>query len=355
MTNIEARRRRPMYNVLRRARTVVAACLVIATTLAISGCNAAKGPRMTFMLDTNILPKHGIFFAAATQGFYEEADLNIEIIPGTGSQDTAKAVGTGRAQFGFADFGASASVRAGGADVKQLAVIHAESPFAVVTTADSDIRSWKDLKGKTVAGEPGGSTTVLFPVVEKMAGLKKGDVKVVHAAGTAKVPGLLAGKWDATLAYFVSDPPVLLSEGVTPRSLKWSDVGFELYSNGLVTSDKMIRKDPDAVKRFVQATSEGVKWACDNQKDAAQALTEEVGEIDMKGARAGIQAACEILWIPETEKNGLGYMTRDGVENVLKITEDYLGLKGDKLSPGSLYTNKFNSGIKKNQKISAPS
>src|SRR5699024_8394819 len=125
---------------------------------------ADTGEQVTFMLDTNTLPKHSIFFATKGKGFYDDAGLNVKITPGSGSYDTAVAVGAEKVEFGFSDFGAMAQARGEGSDVKELSLIHAQSPFAVVTKADSGIRDWEDLKGKTVAGEGAGSTNILFPI-----------------------------------------------------------------------------------------------------------------------------------------------------------------------------------------------
>src|SRR5690606_27721668 len=127
------------------------------------------------------------------QGFYEDEGLDIEIVPGTGSLNTSVAVGQGGADFGFADFGTMAGAVANGSDVRQLLGIHMQSPFAIVTTEDSGIKDWDDLKGKKVASEPTGSTTVLFPLALELAGLTEDDVELVHVDGTAKVPGMLAG------------------------------------------------------------------------------------------------------------------------------------------------------------------
>lgn len=137
-----------------------------------SGSSAAPD-QVTFKVDTSFLPKHGIFFAAAGKGFYEEEGLDVDIQPSTGSYDTSVAVGSGRTDFGFADFNTMVTARAEGLKVKQLAAIHASSPFAVVTLPKYNINSFEDLKGKRVAGEAAGSTTILFPRALEMCGMDK--------------------------------------------------------------------------------------------------------------------------------------------------------------------------------------
>lgn len=309
---------------------------------------------ITFVLDVNVLPKHSIFFAAIEKGFYAEEGLDVEILPGTGSLNAATAVGSGSADFGFGDFSAMVGGRANGADVKQLLSVHMQSPFAVVTTADSGIRDWDDLRGKKIAGEPAGTVTVLFPLALERAGIDESEVTVIPVDGTAKVPGLLAGQWDATVGFFVSDPAVMVGLGVEPYTLNWSDIGFEMYSAGIIGSDAMIADDPDLVERFIRATARGIKWACDNQAETAQIMVGEVPEMTITAAEVGTDAVCQILWVDESRENGLGYMTESGVQAVLDITTEFFGLEESDSNPGDYFSNQFNPGIKPEDEITAP-
>lgn len=310
--------------------------------------------KVVFMLDVNILPKHSIFFAAVAKGFYEKEGLDVEILPGTGSLNAAIAVGTKTADFGFGDFAAMVGGRASGNEVKQVLSIHAQSPFAIVTTADSGISSWDDLRGKKVAGEPAGTTTQLFPLALERAGVDVAEVEFIPVDGTAKVPGLLAGQWDATVGFNVSDPAVMVGLGVEPFTLMWSEMGFEMYSAGIIASDEMIATDPELVEAFVRATANGVKWACDNQPETAQIMVDEFPETNIRAAEVGTEAVCEILWVAESEKNGLGYMTDEGVQRVIAIAQEYLELKEDSIQPSEVYSNDFNPGILQSTTVEAP-
>lgn len=309
---------------------------------------------ISFVLDVNVLPKHSMFFAAVEKGFFEAEGLDVEIVPGTGSLNAATAVDTGAADFGFGDFSAMVGGRANGADVKQLLSIHMQSPFAIVTTADAGIEDWDDLRGKKIAGEPVGTVTVLLPLALERVGIEESEVTVVPVDGTAKVPGLLAGQWDATVGFNVSDPAVMVGLGVEPVTLNWSDIGFEMYSAGIIGSDKMIEENPDLVEKFVRGVARGIKWTCDNQDEAAKIMVDEVPEMTLKAAQVGTEAACGILWVEESEQNGLGYMTDAGVQAVLDITTEFFGLEENDSVVGDYYTNAFNPGIKPSEKVTAP-
>lgn len=309
--------------------------------------------KVTLKVDTNFLPKHGIFFAAQGLGFYKEEGLDVEIQPSTGSLDTSIAVGAGKVDFGFADFDTMVKARTLGAMDVQLAVIHAQSPFAVVTLPETGIKTFQDLKGKQIAGEPAGSTTILFPVALQLCHMTMKDVNFISVDTRTKLPGLQAGRWQAFTAYSVSDPATMIGENLKPVVIPWTQCGFSGYSNGLIASDTTLNQKPDLVKRFVRATLRGVKWACDNPDAAAQNTTKTVSLINLKAAKAGIQLACGIVWTPEAEKNGLGYMDRGQVTHTVDLAKQYLGLTGN-VNVGDMYTNNFNPKILKSTAIKAP-
>jgi NitT/TauT family transport system substrate-binding protein len=61
-------------------------------------------------------------FAAKEQGFYRDANLELDIQRGYGSGDTAKRVATGTADMGIADAASVIVGRSNGLKVKQVAL-----------------------------------------------------------------------------------------------------------------------------------------------------------------------------------------------------------------------------------------
>jgi NitT/TauT family transport system substrate-binding protein len=328
-----------------------------AASLLLSSCAGAAGSegneKVSLMMDVGLLPKHALFYAAKEYGFYDMAGFDVEILPGTGSKDTALAVSAGRVDFGFADFAMTAVARAEGADVQQIGLIQAETAYATVTTEGRGIDDWDDLKGKTVATEAGGAMTAMWPLALEKTGLAEGDVEVVAATGQAKIPGLLSNQWDATLAFFISDEPVLKAEGESPVVLKWSDIGISMYGNGIVASGKTL-SDGDKAARFMDATLKGAAWACQNQDQAAQALMDNVTEMGPEASKAGVEAACSILASDEMGDLGLGAMSDEGAEHVINLAGNYLGLDTAKVTPSDLYTNDHLPELGVDEKIAAP-
>jgi len=91
------------------------------------------------------------FLIAQDKGFYEQAGLNVEIGPGKGSGSTAQLVASKATQFGFADGFVVGNSVSKGMSIKMVAGIFRRNPTAVVVLDESDIKTPKDLEGKTIA------------------------------------------------------------------------------------------------------------------------------------------------------------------------------------------------------------
>lgn len=321
----------------------------------ISRAGASAQTRVTFRLDTNYLPKHGIFFAAQGLGFYKQEGLDVSFQPSTGSYDTSVAVGQGRADFGFADFDTMVKAVATGASVEQLASIHAVNPSAIITLPKYKIRHFRNLRGKRIAGEPAESATLLFPLALELCHMSMKDVDFISVDSRAKLPGLEAGKWEGFVAYSVSDPATMVGQGLTPVVVPYSECGFSGYSNGLIANTKTIRAQPELVQRFVTATLRGIQWACTNRTGAAKNTMTVVPSINLQAAEAGIRLACRIIWTPEAARHGMGYMDPAQVGHTVGLARQFLGLKGA-IDLSILYTNRFNvrAHILNNTAVEAP-
>src|ERR1700751_2086945 len=107
--------------------------------------------QVTMRLDWLYQGPNAGFLVAQDKGFYEQAGLNVEIGPGRGSGSTAQLVASKATQFGFADGYVVGNAVSKGMNIKAVAGLYRRNPTAVVVLADSDIKTPKDLEGKTIA------------------------------------------------------------------------------------------------------------------------------------------------------------------------------------------------------------
>lgn len=336
-------------------RRAVAALATLAL-LVLAGCGSPSGrEEMSLMLDVGWLPKHALFISAVERGFFEAEGIDLTVMPGSGSTNTVTSVDVGRVDAGWADYGATVVSQGRGAEVKQVNLLQARSAYAVVALAGTGIDGWEDLPGKTVATEGAGAMTAMWPYALSKLGLPENGVNVVHAASAAKIPGLLAGQWDANLALYVSDQPAIDALDREATVLKWSDLGIDLYGNGIVMSDEKLRTNPGQVERFNRAMQKGYLWACEHPQDAAKDFQAEVAGFEERTIVLAIDEQCALNWGAGQAADDFGVMDDANVQKMIDIAHQFLGLNPEsRLAPADVYSNDHLAPLHRGDAIQAP-
>ena len=102
-----------------------------ALALAVSTGASAQTP-VTFQLNWVAGGANAGFAAAVGEGYYKEAGLDVTIVQGNGSGNTAQLVASGRAQLAYADAVAVSQLIAKGAPMKVVSTIYQSNPNEVI-------------------------------------------------------------------------------------------------------------------------------------------------------------------------------------------------------------------------------
>ncbi|MER7072155.1 ABC transporter substrate-binding protein [Terrabacter sp. NPDC000476] len=265
---------------LTRRRAVVLAAAT-ATTLALGACGSSGtdaaapasggGTDVTLMLNWYPYGEHAPFYLGVEQGIFAKHGINLTIKAGQGSTKTVQAVGGDQVDFGWADTPAVLSNVDKGVKVKSLGVFLQTTPSAVQVFADSGISSPADLKGRTIAVSAGDAPTTTFPIYLEKAGLAPNDVKQQNLDAAGKIAAVISGRVDGLIGFAHDQGPTIAAKsGKEMRYLRYSDVGLNFYSNGLIASDATIGSRGELAKAMVAATSESFA-AAEKNPDAAVA------------------------------------------------------------------------------------
>jgi NitT/TauT family transport system substrate-binding protein len=142
-------------------------------------------------------------------------------------------------------------------------------PFLFLVSK-KDIKDVKQLKGKKIAGSsPGGSATLIAEKILKHYGLEPGrDVSLLPMGGSAagRYAVLESGVVDAS---FLSVPENIIAMEKGYRELVFAGDVVEFPQNGMGTSEKKIRENPDEVYRMVRATLRGLQFVWDKSNQEA--------------------------------------------------------------------------------------
>lgn len=308
-------------------------CVALGAVMAAGTASAAD--LVTYQLDWLPGGDKAPIYVCVQEGFCEEAGLEIKIEPGRGSSEAITKLATGASDIGSAGLGALMAARATeGVPVTAVMSIFNMGPHAFYTTADTGIKSIKDVKGKKIATSPFTSSNVFLPLVLADNGLSEDDITLTKSDPGALGPLLMTGQSDAIIAW-LTDVSRYTGQakdaGKEIVILPWADAGLELYSASLVAGDKFLTERPDVAKRFVAAFKKSLEFAQENPDKAAAAVAEMVPELSAEDVKGSWLDASKLAFNDVTEKFGLG--TFDA--NRLAATWERVAASQD-LDPASL-------------------
>lgn len=320
-----------------RTRVAVATLAV----LSLAGQALAEDREQVVMhLDFLVNGYHAPLYIAQEKGWYADAGLDVTIRPGKGSADAVKTVGTGQAEFGFPDYGASVKAMADGVPITAVAAFVQQVPAGVISFADNPVKEPKDLHGKSIAVAPFGATALMMPAWANLNGVDLSKVDVQTYNFGAMVPSFLTDKVDTTVGYAFGE--FLAAKTKSDKEvlfLAFADWGIDAYSNGIIVSNEFMEANPEAVGAFVQASVRGIEYALTN-KDEAIAATAKHTETPPETLLAQLELAERFYRAPGVEERGWGVMTDEKWTATQDIQVQYNEQK-EPLPLDRIYTNKF--------------
>ncbi len=211
---------------------------------------AEKSPfKLTIQLDWVAEPEHGGFYQAQARGFFADENLEVTLIPGGPNAFVIPKVATGQAHIGQADSTNTLLQQAEGLPIVQFAAVFQDDPSGLLVNADSSVRRFEDLAGKTIIARP---EWAFLPYLRKKYGI---DFNIVPQ--NFSVAAFLGNKEAIQQGYYIAEPyHIVNAGGKEPRFLSTWEAGFRAYAV-LVTSRKFAREHPDILRAFTRAYIKG--------------------------------------------------------------------------------------------------
>lgn len=257
------------------------ALALTALLLLVQGCGGAgaatparsAGSSLTrVVLATGFTPSMSFapYYLAAARGYYRRQGIDLQIQDGANA-GLLEQVGRGQVDFGVSSGDSLLLAAAGGVpDVMVMQQFTSDPVGAISLASGKPIRSPAALKGLRVGvSAPNGSTYFGLLALLRAGGLTLHDVDLV-SVGFTELEALSSGQVDAAMTYLDNEPVQAKAEGIPVDQLPVSRYR-DLVSQGLVTSRSMIRDHPALVRRFVEATLEGLRAAHQDPAAAARA------------------------------------------------------------------------------------
>jgi len=258
-------------------------------TLAAGSAAPADTP-VTFQLNWMAGGPNAGFAAAVAEGYYKDAGLDVTLVQGNGSGNTAQLVANGRAQLAYADAVAVMQLIAKGAPMKVVSTIYQSNPNALMSRKKAGIKSVKDIAGKKVGDASASSQTTMLPLLLKANNLKESDVNMIDMPVASMVPALLQGQVDAVLGSIDAYQIQAESQGAQLDVYRFADYGVPTVSTSIFASNDYLKSNPDVVKKFIAASLKGWSFALDHPDQAIKDVKKVFPEVNEKLATAELAA-----------------------------------------------------------------
>lgn len=282
---------------------------------------------------------HVPYVVAEEKGYYEEYGIDVEIVEGRGSGISTQLVGNKSNDFALAVAPIVCEAIAKGIPIKTVLIIQQDQAEGVIFLKGTDIKTAKDLEGKTIAATADGSPYKTLPAVVKKNNLDMDKINVVLVDAAAKVIAVMQGKVDALLGGISDQPSILKSKGYEPDYLLFSDMGIGAMGLTLITHTDTIRENPDLVKRFVAATTKGILETERDPEAALDVFMEAHPEREREHIRLELEKCVDVLWqLKRPDRFGYGDPTK--VRAMVEMLKEYKDLETDK-TWDEFHTNEF--------------
>jgi len=215
-------------------------------------------------------------YYAKELGYFARVGLDVEVIPVSNGGASASAVAGRTADIGYGDTATVAIGHAKGLPfviVAPAALYSASAPGAkLLVTANSPIRSAKDLEGKVVAGSALTTISGLAPRVwiDENGG-DSTKVRFLELPFPAMQPALDAGRVDAVM---VAEPflTVALRNGDRALGSPLDAVSASFILSAFYTTSAWAKEHPTELARFTSVILQTAAWANANHARSAAIL-----------------------------------------------------------------------------------
>lgn len=319
--------------------TKVLRLAALAIALAMSGSVMAQD-KASLRLNWLMYGFHSFFYLGVDKGFYKDEGIDLTIGEGQGSGRAVQIVGAKSDTFGLSD---GSSVIAGvtkGAPIVAVMGIMNKSPFAIITRADANIKTVKDLEGKTVAATAGEAGLVIFPAIMANAKMAPDSVKFLRIDGAGKIVAMLEKRVDAMLGGLENQALILPQRGMPVGTIAYADVGANTLGLVIHVNKETLEKNPGLVQRFVRATQKSIAYAERNPEESVAAIARIKPDLDKDLALKQLKAGLALQRAGDGASQPIGWMSPSDWANTLQLMKSYQELE-TQMAPTSFYTNQY--------------
>jgi NitT/TauT family transport system substrate-binding protein len=322
--------------------------LILTAVLLLSACGANtpaaqnSGPQeLTIAMPYIPSVQFAYLYVADKKGYYADEGISLKFDYNY-ETDVVQRIAQGSVHFGLSSGDSVLLARSQGMPIVSVATISQHFPVVFYSKAEHNITTVADLKGRKI-GIPGrfGASYIGLLALLYSNGMQEQDLDI-HEVGFGQLAALIEDQIEVASGYGNNEPIQLAQQGIKTNVINIADF-YPLASDGVITNEDMISKNPDLVQKFVRATLKGMRDTIDNPEEAFDtALTyiPEAQNSDLSLQRQVLDATITYWQSDLTVSNGLGFANADNWQATHTFLRDSNLLKQD-VDTSKAFTNQF--------------
>ena len=320
-----------------RTKHFIAAAALAAYSM-IPAPGSAQERDLKFTLDFIPLGRHAPWYVALGKGYYKDEGLNVTIASARGTADSIRNLDSA-ADVGFIDIPSLVAAGADTSSIRMVAVNYQLPPYSVFSiNPGANITRPQDMVGKEFSAGNASLIPRIHQAFMKQNGLDPSTLKIVNLDPGSLVAALAARRIQSIGLFAMSETAIrrAVQDGEVKHMLL-ADHGLDIYANGIGVRDDFLLKNPDAVRRFVRASLRGWKDALANPEEAAQLQGQMVKTLNPTIIAEELQVVRRLAVVPDTQKNGLGWIDRDKLKRSVDFVNANIEVTGRRFSADDIY------------------
>lgn len=292
------------------------AFLVLVLLIPLAGCQGqpaapAEAQKVSLRLDWTPGAQHSVFYLGKEKGYYAEEGIDLEIIPGSGSADSVKQLGSYAVDLALVDGLVLVQSKEQDVPIQAIAAYYQRTPITLMSPADKPVKEISDLLGDVKLGSKKGSATYQGLIALLAANdIELEQIKMVDIG--FGVQPLLVGQVDAMMGFTMNEPIEAETADMPVHEILISDHGVNAYGLTIATNDQFMEEHPDLLEGFLRATRKAMQAAEDDHQAAVDAVANAVPEINKERELKVLEKTIPFWSGPDTQSNGYGWQTEAG-------------------------------------------
>jgi len=225
-----------------------AGCGKSASDAASSAAGTPPLTKVRFQTDWYPQAEHGGFYQALARGFYREAGLDVEIIPGGPGPGVAPRLVSGTADLAMGQSDDVAVHVANGLPFLIVGVHLQHDPQGILVHDASPVKSFADLNGRTVMAVPG---SIWIEYLKSHYG-----IDFLLQPMNYGIAQFMTDPQFIQQCYVTNEPYYVRRNGANPRAMLIANSGYDPYRI-IFTTRRYAQAQPAAVRAFVAASVRG--------------------------------------------------------------------------------------------------